>query len=250
MLAFRGLGLIIASVVNSAQESQIVIQLLYFPMLFLSGTDHSRQLLPELAAVGGAIYPVDVRGEWNASDRGKDETLSSNTPAAGALILTTVLATFLAVKLFRWEKEEKIAGSAKLWLLAVLAPFLVLGVYQAHSRESIVQSKLLARQFQQSRTLLIRGARIFVGDGRVIESGAVLIKNGKIEHVYEGEAPDPKQLRAEAVDAAGKTVLPGLIDVHVHLSSPGGFTQSAEAYVKARPCRARWRPTSTAGSPR
>jgi imidazolonepropionase-like amidohydrolase len=153
---------------------------------------------------------------------------------AGALILTTALATFLGVKLFRWEKEEKVANSAKLWLLAVLAPFLALGVYQAHSRESIVQAKLLARQFEQSRTLLIRGARIFVGDGRVIESGAVLVKNGKIERVYEGEAPDPKELRAEAVEAAGKTMLPGLIDVHVHLSSPGGFPQSAEAYVNSK----------------
>ncbi len=168
---------------------------------------------------------------------GNNETLAQNTSGAGALLLTTVLATFLGVKLFRWEKEEKVANSAKLWLLAVLAPFLLLGMYQAHTRDSIVKSKLLARQFQQSRTVLIRGARIFVGDGRVIESGAVLVKNGKIEHVYEGEAPDPKQLHAEAVEAAGKTVLPGLIDVHVHLSSPGGFSQSAEAYAtnKAMP---------------
>ena len=108
---------------------------------------------------------------------------------------------------------------------------LLLGIYQAHSRESIVKSKLLARQFEQSRTLLIRGARIFVGDGRVIESGAVLVKNGKIEHVYEGEAPDPKQLRAEAVEAAGKTILPGLIDVHVHLSSARRILAIAEAYA-------------------
>ena len=101
----------------------------------------------------------------------RKESIFSSLPAVGALSLTTLAATFVAVKLFRWEKEEKVAGSAKLWLLAVLAPFLLLGMYQAHSRESIVQSKLLARRFEQSRTLLIRGARIFVGDGRVIESG-------------------------------------------------------------------------------
>src|SRR5450755_2990671 len=34
-VAFRSLGLMIAAVVNSMQESQIVIQLIYFPMLFL-----------------------------------------------------------------------------------------------------------------------------------------------------------------------------------------------------------------------
>jgi imidazolonepropionase-like amidohydrolase/ABC-type multidrug transport system permease subunit len=231
VLAFRGLGLMIASVVNSAQESQIVIQILYFPMLFLSGMTIPLSALPNWVQLVAQFIPSTYLVNGLQAVVGKNETLAQNTLGAVALLLTTVLATFLGVKLFRWEKEEKVANSAKLWLVAVLAPFLVLGVYQAHSRESIVQSKLLARQFEQSRTLLIRGARIFVGDGRVIESGAVLIKNGKIAHVYAGEAPDPKELHAEAVEAAGKTILPGLIDVHVHLSSPGGFSQSADAYV-------------------
>jgi imidazolonepropionase-like amidohydrolase/ABC-type multidrug transport system permease subunit len=234
VLAFRGLGLIIASVVNSAQESQIVIQLLYFPMLFLSGTTIPITLLPNWVQLVVQFIPLTYVVNGMQAILGRNETLGDNLPAVGALLLTTALATFLAVKLFRWEKEEKIAGSAKLWLLAVLAPFLIMGVYQAHTRDSIVQSKLLARQFSQSHTLLIRGARIFVGDGRVIESGAVLIKNGKIEHVYEGEAPDPKQLHAEALEAAGKTILPGLIDVHVHLSGPGGFSESADAYIPSK----------------
>jgi len=234
VLAFRGLGLMIASVVNSAQESQIVIQILYFPMLFLSGLTIPLSLFPNWLQLVAQFIPSTYLVNGMQAIVGKDETLAQNTLGSGALILTTVLTTFLGVKLFRWEKEEKVANSAKLWLLAVLAPFLLLGLYQSHSRESIVQSKLLARQFERSHTLLIRGARIFVGDGRVIESGAVLVKNGKIEHVYEGEAPDPKQLRAEAVEAAGKTVLPGLIDVHVHLSSPGGFSQSADAYATSK----------------
>lgn len=29
-------------------------------------------------------------------------------------------------------------------------------------------------------------------------------------------------MNAEPIDAAGETVLPGLIDVHVHLGAPGG----------------------------
>jgi imidazolonepropionase-like amidohydrolase/ABC-type multidrug transport system permease subunit len=234
VLAFRGLGLMIASVVNSAQESQIVIQMLYFPMLFLSGMTIPISIFPNWLQLVAQFIPSTYLVNGMQAIVGNNETLAQNTSGAAALLLTTVLATFLGVKLFRWEKEEKVAGSAKLWLLAVLAPFLLLGAYQAHSRESIVQAKLLSRQFERSRSLLIRGARIFVGDGRVIESGAVLVKNGKIEHVYEGEAPDPKQLRAEVVEAAGKTVLPGLIDVHVHLSSPGGFSQSADAYVNSK----------------
>jgi imidazolonepropionase-like amidohydrolase/ABC-type multidrug transport system permease subunit len=234
VLAFRALGLMVASVVNSAQESQIIIQLLYFPMLFLSGTTIPISVMPDWVQVIAQFIPATYVVNGMQAIVGRNETVQVNAAGAGALIVTAILGTFLAVKLFRWEKEEKIAASGKLWLLAVLAPFFALGIYQAHNRESIVQAKLLARQFMQSHTVLIRGARIFVGDGRVIESGAVLVRNGKIERVYEGEAPDPKQLHAEAVEAAGKTILPGLIDVHVHLVSPGGFSQSPDAYVASK----------------
>ena len=49
------------------------------------------------------------------------------------------------------------------------------------------------------------------------------MKQGKIAEVYDGTVPDAKSLNAEAIDAAGKTVLPGLIDMHVHLGATGGF---------------------------
>src|SRR5262249_45822369 len=32
-------------------------------------------------------------------------------------------------------------------------------------------------------------------------------------------------LKADSIEAAGKTLLPGLIDVHVHLGAPGGFVR-------------------------
>jgi imidazolonepropionase-like amidohydrolase len=64
----------------------------------------------------------------------------------------------------------------------------------------------------------------------VIESGGVLVKNGKIEHIYEGATPDPKEVKAEAIEASGKTLLPGLIDVHVHLVASGGFSESPADY--------------------
>lgn len=225
-LAFRALGLVIASVVNSMQESQIVIQLLYFPMLFLSGTTIPLSVLPNWVQILAQFLPATHLMTGMQAIVARNESLIENASAAGALILTTLLATFIGVKLFRWEKEEKIRGAAKLWLIAVLTPFLILGVYQAYSKDGVVKARLLNRELLRSRSLLIRGARIFTGDGRVIESGGVLVKNGKIERVYDGAVPDAKELKAEVVEAAGKTLLPGLIDVHVHLAAPGGFSDS------------------------
>ncbi len=229
-LAFRSIGLIIASVVNSMQESQILIQLLYFTMLFLSGTTIPISVLPNWVQILAQFLPATYLMTGMQGILGRKETLVENWTAAGALILTILLGTLIGVKLFRWEKDEKISGSAKLWLLAVFAPFLLLGLYQAHSKDSVIKGRLLNRELMRSRTLLIRDVRIFTGDGRIIESGGVLVKNGKIEHVYEGATPDPKELKAEAIEASGKTLLPGLIDVHIHLVATGGFSESASDF--------------------
>src|ERR1700704_4784712 len=111
-LAFRSIGLIVASVVNSMQESQIVIQLLYFPMLFLSGTTIPISVMPSWVQVIAQFIPATYLMTGMQSILGRKESLAQNVSAAGALLLTTVLATFIGVKLFRWEKEEKIQGSA------------------------------------------------------------------------------------------------------------------------------------------
>jgi imidazolonepropionase-like amidohydrolase len=222
-VAFRSLGLIIAAVVNSSQESNILIQPIYMTMLFLSGATIPLTFMPHWLQNITQFIPATYLMTGISGMLVRGETLLANLPAIGALILTTVVATFIATKLFRWEKDEKLRPAAKFWVLVVLLPFLLLGVYQAWSQHDLVKARILARQLRQGQTWLIQNGRIFVGNGKVIESGAVLVKGGKIAEVYEGKFPDAKQLNAEAVDAAGKTILPGLIDVHVHLGGPGGF---------------------------
>ena len=153
-----------------------------------------------------------------------------------ALLLTTAVGIFIATKLFRWEKEEKLRASAKLWVVVVLLPFFLLGGYQAWSRQDLAKAKILERDRERGRTRMIKNALIFVGNGKVIESGAVLIRSGKIAAVYDGSFPDAKSLNAQPIDAAGKTVLPGLIDMHVHLGATGGFYEG-QIEIKSAPIR-------------
>jgi imidazolonepropionase-like amidohydrolase len=165
----------------------------------------------------------------------RGETIAQNSKSVFVLIVTTLVALFIATKLFRWEKEEKLKPSAKLWVLVVLLPFFLLGGYQAWSRQELTKSKIVERDLRRGDNWLIQNARIFVGNGKVIESGSVLIQQGKIAEIYEGTAPDAKSLNAHAIEAAGKTILPGLIDVHVHLGASGGFP---EDFTKVDPARA------------
>jgi imidazolonepropionase-like amidohydrolase len=159
-------------------------------------------------------------------------SLVSNWLPVTGLIVTLFVSLFIGVKLFRWEKEEKIAGSAKLWILGVLAPFLLMGLYQVKSEKNLRQDKVLARNVRRNETVLFQNARIFVGDGRVIVNGAVLIRGGKIAQVIDPAPAETKSFNATVVDASGKTLLPGLIDMHVHLNMPGGVYRNVSDYAK------------------
>ncbi|HKK26782.1 MAG TPA: amidohydrolase [Gemmatimonadota bacterium] len=65
-----------------------------------------------------------------------------------------------------------------------------------------------------SNATLIRGGTVMTAAGRTIEGGDVLLEDGKVAAVGKGlEAP----AGAVVVDAAGRYVTPGLIDVHSHM---------------------------------
>ena len=62
------------------------------------------------------------------------------------------------------------------------------------------------------------GARVIVGDGRVIDNGTLVVDGGKV--VQAGPAADLRvPAGATRVSLAGKTVMPMVIDTHVHLSA-------------------------------
>jgi imidazolonepropionase-like amidohydrolase/ABC-type multidrug transport system permease subunit len=228
--AFRAIGSILAAVTNTMQEATIAIQLLYMPMLFLSGATVPSAILPAWAQTLAQFMPASYLVSAFQGVFFRNENLAAHKASVGALLLTLVVGMFLAVQLFRWEKEEKIPMRNKAWVLAVLGPFVLMGCYQAYTKEHLGNNEALFRQLQRADQFLIRNARIFTGDGKVIETGAVLVRDGKIAEIYEGTSPDPDKLKAQVVEGAGKTLLPGLIDVHVHLGSPGGISTSTEDY--------------------
>src|SRR5262249_25464272 len=72
-------------------------------------------------------------------------------------------------------------------------------------------------QAQTGGVTAFEGARIIVGDGRApIENGTLLVDGARI--VQSGPAAEVRvPAGAARVNLAGKTVMPMLIDTHVHL---------------------------------
>ncbi|RUS46424.1 amidohydrolase [Cohnella sp. AR92] len=67
-------------------------------------------------------------------------------------------------------------------------------------------------------SLLITGGTVLTVNAanEVIETGAVLIENGRIADVGEAAVLEAKYSNVERLDSAGHVVLPGLVNLHLH----------------------------------
>lgn len=82
-----------------------------------------------------------------------------------------------------------------------------------------------------AQPVLFTGARILVGDGRVIERGALLVEGSSI--VATGTVSDVDvPAGAIIVDLRGRTVMPAMIDAHAHLGYEGYTSWGAENYSR------------------
>lgn len=70
--------------------------------------------------------------------------------------------------------------------------------------------------------LIITDVKIFTGES-VIEKGSVVVNDGII--TYVGTAP-PSTPDATVISKPGHTLLPGLIDAHVHVDDEQALQQS------------------------
>jgi dihydroorotase len=68
--------------------------------------------------------------------------------------------------------------------------------------------------------LLIKGGRVIDPAGGRDETGCLVLENGAVKDFVPGDQA-PKGFEGRVIDASGKWVVPGLVDMHVHLRDPG-----------------------------
>ena len=87
---------------------------------------------------------------------------------------------------------------------------------------------LLVAATAQAQTLTITHARILDGTGKVIDSGSIVVRDGRIASVAAGA---PAAAAGRVIDAGGKTVMPGYIDAHRHIvkGNPDAWLEKSAA---------------------
>jgi ABC-2 type transport system permease protein len=128
--AFSAFGLIVASVTNTMQETQVINQLIWTAFLFLSGTTVPLAIFPgwiqRLALFMPATYLATGLEAAATNLASAAEILTD----VAALAIGILVAFEISRQLFRWEPEAKVPSRAKIWVLVAMIPFLAFGIYE------------------------------------------------------------------------------------------------------------------------
>jgi ABC-type multidrug transport system permease subunit len=148
-MSFASLGLVVASVTNTMQETQVLNQLIWLPLIFLSGATLPIAYLPSLAQRVAVFLPATYLVT------GLQSALYSAFPIwkllvqVLSLVCWASLTFFVSAQLFRWEPEVKIPRKAKLWAAATALPFFLLGVWENQRGQILVEAQAAFRSLDE-----------------------------------------------------------------------------------------------------
>lgn len=144
-VSFASLGLVVASVTNTMQETQVINQLIWLPLIFLSGATLPLGYLPNTVQRFAVFLPATYLVS------GLQSALYSALPfwkllvQLASLAIWAVLTFFVATQLFRWEPEAKIPRRGKLFAVATALPFFLLGIWENGNGKIIPQAQAVFR---------------------------------------------------------------------------------------------------------
>jgi imidazolonepropionase-like amidohydrolase len=81
------------------------------------------------------------------------------------------------------------------------------------------------------KIILTNASVVDVGRGEVLTRQTVVARDGRIESVGAAPGPDEASSSVRRIDLAGRFVLPGLVDAHVHISTPAAMRAALESGV-------------------
>ena len=129
-VTFASLGLIVASVTNTMQETQMINQILWSGFLFLSGATVPFPILPRWIQRFAPFLPATYLVSGLERVMAGGAATANVTVEVVSLAICATIAFLMSQQLFRWEPEARVPRNAKLWAASAIIPFLLLGIWE------------------------------------------------------------------------------------------------------------------------
>src|SRR5262249_34012041 len=122
--------------------TQVLNQLLWLPMIFLSGATIPVAYLSQYVQRVALFLPATYMVSGLQNGIYFNANLWHLPVQLFSLIVWGILSFFVAVQLFRWEPESKIPRNAKLLAAATAIPFIIFGFVQQYNGKVLQDARI------------------------------------------------------------------------------------------------------------
>lgn len=218
------LGLLVGSAAKDMRTAPPIINLLFFPLMFLSGSALPFALLPDAVKKVARFLPTTYVVESLQGIIVRGEGLGRLLAPLSILFLLGLTGLALSALLFRWEGTEPISKRSLGIILSAFAVVLVFAgvVAPAFRMGEFPGARVIGPGEAKGKVQVLRGATVLDGLGGRIENARVVIRDHKIAEIGVDSETVPLPDGAAREDLTGQFLIPGLFDSHVHIGGSGG----------------------------
>jgi imidazolonepropionase-like amidohydrolase/ABC-type multidrug transport system permease subunit len=222
------MGLLVGSTARDIKTAPAISNLLFFPLMFLSGSAMPFAVLPDGVKRFARLLPTTYLVDTYSSVIVRGEGLASIAGSLAVLAGVGMVGIVLTSMLFRWEGTDPIPRKA---VAAIAAAFAVtLGVSAlaapAFRMAELPGTRRIEAGEAKGQVRVLRGATVLDGLGGRIVNARVVIRDHRIAEVSLEDDRVPLPDGAVADEVHGRFVIPGLFDSHVHWGGSGGIGAS------------------------
>ena len=222
------MGLLVGSTARDLRTAPAIANLLFFPMMFLSGSAMPFAILPDGVKRFARLLPTTYLNESYSNVIVRGEGLGTLAGTLAVLVAIGIVGIIMTSMLFRWEGTEPIRRRSLAMIAAAFA--MTLGVSAiaapAFKMTDMPGTRRIEAGDAAGNVHVLRGATVLDGLGGRIVNARVVIRDHRVAEVSLDDERVALPEGATVEHVSGRYLIPGLFDSHVHWGGSGGVGMS------------------------
>jgi imidazolonepropionase-like amidohydrolase/ABC-type multidrug transport system permease subunit len=223
------MGLLVGSTARDIRTAPAISNLLFFPLMFLSGSAMPFAVLPEGIKRFARFLPTTYLVDTYSSVIVRGEGLMSIAGSLAVLLVVGIVGVILTSILFRWEGTDPIPRRSIALIAVVFATTLSGAAFAAPAfrMTELPGTRRIEAGVAAGQVRVLRNVTVLDGLGGRIVKARVTIRDHRIAEVSLDDNRVALAEGATVEDLHGKFLIPGLFDSHVHWGGSGGIGAAA-----------------------
>jgi imidazolonepropionase-like amidohydrolase/ABC-type multidrug transport system permease subunit len=218
------MGLLVGSTARDIRTAPAIANLIFFPMMFLSGSAMPFAVLPEGVQRFARLLPTTYLNETYSGVIVRGETLPALAGSLAVLLVIGLVGITLTSVLFRWEGTDPIPRRSLAMIVAAFVATLGVSAFAAPAfkMSEMPGTRRVEAGEAAGKILVLRGATLLDGlSGRIVNA-RVVIRDHRIAEVSLDDDRVAIPEGATVDNLRGRYLIPGLFDSHMHWGGSGG----------------------------